>query len=85
MIEYIIGGNLLLLWFLITVYAHNKLTSFTIRIAERLKPGSWYNKSAKQWGRDAELFSILWITIVGGSGACGGMIYAYPYLISLWK
>lgn len=85
MIEHIIGGNLLFLWFLITIYSHNKLTNLTIKIAERLKPGSWYNKSAKQWKQNAESLSQLWIVVVGGSGAYIGMVYAYPYLISLWK
>jgi len=84
MIENIIGGNLLVLWFLITIYAHNKLTDFTIKISERLKPGSWYNKSAKKWSQDAELLSQLWIVVVSGSGAWIALVHAYPFIISLW-
>lgn len=84
MIEHIIGGNLLVLWFLITIYAHNKLTALTIKISERLKPGSWYNKSAKQWKEHAELLSQLWVAVVGGSGAYIAIVHAYPFIMSLW-
>ena len=82
--ENIIGGNLLVLWFLITIYTHSKLTALTIRISERLKPGSWYNKSDKQWKEHAGLLSQLWVAIVGGSGAYIALVYAYPFVISLW-
>ena len=84
MIKYIIGGNLLLLWFLITIYSHNKLTDLTIRISERLRPRSWYNKSAKEWDQDAELLSLLWIAVVGGFGTWIAMVHAYPFIMSLW-
>jgi hypothetical protein len=84
LLEYIIGGNLLVLWFLITIYTPNKLTDLTVKMSERLKPGSWDNKSAKQWDQSSQMVQQLWTAVVGGLGAYIALVYAYPFMISPW-
>jgi len=85
MIEHIIGGNLLMLFILMILYLPWRLTSLSIKIAERLKPGIWYSRPIKKNCYDREQIAILWCALLFGAGAWGGMVYTYPWLISLWK
>jgi len=85
MIEYIVGGFLLVLFLLIVWFMPRRLTNLSIDIAERIKPGMWYSRSIEKNVRDRDQIFLIWIAFIFVIGMWCFMLYVYPYLMSLIK
>lgn len=85
MIEHVIGGILLVLFFLMCMFLPQKLVAFSINIAEWIKPGIWYTRSIRKNVKSRMNMDFFYTAILFMAGVYFGMLHAYPFLISLWK
>jgi len=83
-LEYITGGTLVVAFLAMIVFVPHILTGFTIKISERYKPGSWYNKSEATYKWRYRSVAELWGAGLFMAGAWYGMLHVYPFLMSLY-
>lgn len=84
LLEIMIGGSLLMLFFVAVASIPPRLENLTIRVIERVRPGWWckYKRSTDSLPRDREPLILLCTAIIFGAGAWCGLI-AYSFLLSL--
>lgn len=85
MLEHIIAGILIILFFLMCIFLPRILINLSIKIVERIKPGIWYNRPIEKNVNTRTNMIFFWAIILFMAGAYFGMLYAYPFLISLCK
>jgi len=83
-LEHITGGTLVVLVLAMMIFVPHRLTGFTIKISERYKPGSWYNKSEKDYKWRYKAVGELWTAVLFITGVWCGMLYVYPFMMSLY-
>lgn len=83
-LEIITGGTLFVLVFAMIIFGQRALTGFTIKISERYKPGSWYNKPEKDYKWRCKTVGELWTGVLFLIGIWCGILYVYPFMMSLY-
>jgi len=83
-LEIITGGILVIAVLAMLILVPYRLTGLTIKISERYKPGSWYNKPEKDYKWRYKSVGELWTGVLFLIGIWCGMLYIYPFMMSLY-